>query len=450
MPAPTPVFFEKAFAQDASGSFRNAIPTAPVGTQRASLSLGFPPLVMTPVAAGGKPMLGPDANGILYMLSTHAVYQQSGQPYQYSGAVVAAIGGYAIGTLLGSTDGLTLWYNILAANTNDPDVAAVGWVPLFHYGYSTITGLIGGVRVLTRIEALGSVIILQGVLAANLQVVLPNDLRDWLIVNSTTGAFAVTVKTVAGTGVVIPAGGLAAPLEVYGDGTNLYPRVSPLNLPIDVNPTPNTLIQRTSLGYGLATYFNQNSGLEVPTVGAVFVQNSAADGFFRKISIVNFEAQLLIQNMNGVLVNAQVPVGVVTQHTAAILANAALTGVPTTPTPATADSTTKIASTAFVHAAILAQGFKVAAGRISSAGVLQPGSVGVSGAFRSSLGHYTIDVTAAGFTQLPAPTANYYPNPLNSDVINIGSLSNITLDVVTSLPGVVFVDKDFSFIAIGT
>lgn len=325
MPAPYPQTLPQAFAQNAAAPDRNTIPNLPVTTQRASFNLGFPPLTMAPVASGGKPMLGPDMNGILYMLSTHEYYQQSGMLYLWNADVVVSIGGYAIGTLLGSADGLTVWRNTVAGNINDPDVVTTadnGWVALFSYGNASISGLAGGVRVLTLTEAAKSVLVLTGALAVNQQIVLPTQLRRWLIVNACTGAFSLTVKTAAGTGVAVPQGGFAAPVEVYGDGTNIYNVVAPVNLPIDQAATPLTIVQRTNAGYVFATYFNQSSGLENAAMSAVFFEQ-AGDGYLRKMSPANFTAQ--------------------------IFANAALTGAPTAPTPPAGNSSTRIATTAFVN-----------------------------------------------------------------------------------------------------
>ncbi len=253
MPAPYPEFLPEAFAIGASPTYRNTIPAAPVTAQRASFDLGFPPQVFQPVIAGGKAMLGPDMNGVLYMLSTHAVYQQSGRLYLFDAAVATAIGGYAVGTLLSSTDGLTVWCNLTAANSADPDAGGAGWVALFSYGIASISALIGGVRTLSLAESSKKVVVLSGALVGNQQIVLPTTFQQWLIVNTCTGAFAVTVKTAAGAGVIVPAGGYASPIEVYGNGTDIFPTFSPAALPIDVAPTPNTIVQRDNLGYGYFT-----------------------------------------------------------------------------------------------------------------------------------------------------------------------------------------------------
>src|SRR5690348_3743323 len=182
MPAPQPVFVPKAFALNAAPARRNVIPDTTADPQRASWDVGYPPQTMTPVVAGGKPMLGPDMNGVLYMLSSHTVYQQSGQPYLWNADVVVAIVGYAAGTLLGSTDGKTLWMNLVDGNITDPDsVGAANWIPLYSYGITTLPPTNGGVVNVTNAQASKSTIVITGALTANLQVVLPNVLRRWLI-----------------------------------------------------------------------------------------------------------------------------------------------------------------------------------------------------------------------------------------------------------------------------
>lgn len=351
MSIPTPVFIPQPFANNAAAPYINTIPDTGGVDSEATWNIGFPPLTMQEEASGGLPPLGQDFNGILNALSTHVFAQQAGQPYRYSSAVSTAIGGYPVGTLLESSDGATMWFNTTAANTGDPDANAAGWVPMFNYGYTTKAGLTGGVVTLTRLEARRGVIVLTGTLVANLQLVLPNTLQTWLIVNATTGAFVTTAKTAAGSGVTIPQGGYSAPTGVYGEGANIFPTVAPLGAAIDQAPTPLSIAQRTNAGYLLATFFNQSSGLELPAVGAIFVQNVAADGYLRKISIANFEAQLILSNIGGQVANAQVPQSAVLQHSVALFLNAALTGSPTAPTQAPGTNNTTIASTAFVAAA---------------------------------------------------------------------------------------------------
>jgi hypothetical protein len=62
------------------------------------------------------------------------------------------------------------------------------------------------------------IISLSGVLTANLNLIFPNIVGQWLIVNNCTGAYTVTCKTSAGTGV---ATSISSVQTIYGDGTNI-------------------------------------------------------------------------------------------------------------------------------------------------------------------------------------------------------------------------------------
>jgi hypothetical protein len=62
-------------------------------------------------------------------------------------------------------------------------------------------------------------LVLTGTLTGNRALIVPVD-GEWLIDNQTTGAFTVTVRTAAGTGVIAPRG---KRVGVYGDGTNVIP-----------------------------------------------------------------------------------------------------------------------------------------------------------------------------------------------------------------------------------
>ena len=319
MPAPTPPVIPEPFAQ--SGD-RATIPDISGITGRADWRVGFPAITMEAKIAGGIPPDGRDFNGIYWSISSHAFYAQGGQPYKYSTAISDAIGSYALGAMIGSADAKTLWYNNTDDNAADPDTDGSGWVSAFTYGSITISGLTGGIRTLTRLESRFGLIVLTGALAANQAIVLPNDKTDWRIVNSTTGAFTVTARTSAGTGVVVPQGDFSTSTVVYGNGTDIFFSVPPVSLPISVSPTPNTLIMRDNVGDGFVRYINSSAAVESLTITNVIVTNNA-DGYFRKIAF----SALLTQAFN----------------------NAALTGTPTAPTPAAGDNSTNIATTAFVQ-----------------------------------------------------------------------------------------------------
>lgn len=354
MGAPAPqVLLEPVASKAAAGNITNPMPeTQPAQANGASVQLGFPPITMENELAGGEPPNGQDMNGLLFLITSHTLWVECGQAYQFNATLAAAIGGYAQGSILGMADGSGLWLCTQANNQNDPDTGGAGWVPLYSYGHTTVAGLTGGVVTLTSAQTEKAVIVLQGALASNLTINLPQTEQQWLIINQTTGNFTTTVKTAANgsQGVQVPAGGFSAPLGVYsvGDG-NIYPTVAPLSVPISQNADPLTLAERTSAGYLLATYLNQSSGIENPAIGAVFVQNSSADGYLRKAALTYFEAALALQNIGGTLQPSQIAQAAVTQFTSVILANAALTGTPTAPTAASGASNTQVATTAFAN-----------------------------------------------------------------------------------------------------
>lgn len=350
MGAPAPTFIPEPFATGASGSDVNFpipdnAPSSPANL--ASWHLGFPAITMQPEVGGGLPPLGQDFNGILLTLSQHTYAQQAGQPYVFNASFAGSISGYALGAVLGMADGTGLWFNITAGNETNPDTASTpsGWVPAFSYGLSTVPGLTGGTVTLTPAQAKRNVIVLSGTLASNLIVVLPPTVRQWLIVNATTGGFTTTVQTAAGTGVTVPQGGSASPTPVWGDGTNIYNATTPLTVAISQAPTPSTLVERSNAGYVFATYFNQNSAYENWAITGVWFE-TGGDGYLRKMTLANFAAQLF--------------------------SSPAFSGVPTAATAPAGTSNTQLATTAFVNPGVskAANGWeKRASGMIEQWGV---------------------------------------------------------------------------------
>lgn len=245
MPAPTPPVIPQPFANI---GVRNTIPPTSPDTQRAEYAEGFPPATMTPIDAGGKPMLGPDMNGILYDVTAWLYALQGGQIQPFDSDTSTAIGGYAVGALVVMADGAGYWINTAAANTTDPDAGGAGWQPMYTYGASAISGLAGGSRTLSAIEASRYFLVMTGALVANQQIVVPNAYRNYLIVNATTGAFSLTVQTAAGTGVIVPQGGAASPTAVWCDTVNVNPVFVPTPVPTSVTPVADTIVLRDNTG----------------------------------------------------------------------------------------------------------------------------------------------------------------------------------------------------------
>jgi hypothetical protein len=219
---------------------KNTIPnTVPPLPGNATWDGGFPPVTMIPIASGGIPPYGADMNGGLFAISAHTVWQNAGGNYVFNTALATALGGYNVGAVLQRADGTGYWLNLVAANVNDPDGATpAGWVPLDNYGITALTGLTNANVILSLGQASKPIITVAGALTGNVQIVVPAILGQWLVVNNTTGSFTVTVKTAAGTGVIIPQLGVSAPTSVWGDGTNINNAVAP---PVPVVPATTTI-----------------------------------------------------------------------------------------------------------------------------------------------------------------------------------------------------------------
>jgi hypothetical protein len=95
----------------------------------------------------------------------------------------------------------------------------------------------------TSDQARNAVIILTGAMTAGRNVVVPTSNKLYLVKNSTTGGFAVTVKTVAGTGVSIAA---ATSQWVYCDGVNV---VAGLNAALALDANSNLTVNNLLEGY---------------------------------------------------------------------------------------------------------------------------------------------------------------------------------------------------------
>lgn len=72
---------------------------------------------------------------------------------------------------------------------------------------------------LTSSESAFSIINLTGVLTGNINVIVTTAVNEWIFYNATSGAFDITIKTSAGTGVIVPRGTRAI---LYCDGVNVH------------------------------------------------------------------------------------------------------------------------------------------------------------------------------------------------------------------------------------
>lgn len=106
----------------------------------------------------------------------------------------------------------------LAAGDNSTKIANSAFVQGAVNGLANVN-VAGGANVALTAAQWGLKLVkLTGVLTANIAVIFPTQSGWWIVENATTGAFSVTTKTAAGTGIVVAQG---AQNTVWGDGTNI-------------------------------------------------------------------------------------------------------------------------------------------------------------------------------------------------------------------------------------
>lgn len=105
-----------------------------------------------------------------------------------------------------------------AAGDSDTSIATTAFAQYLNSGVLTKSVAGGSNVTLSAVEAGAGIILLTGVLTAAIALILPVN-GKWVIVNNTTGAFALTAKTAAGTGIVVPQ---TKALILAGDGTNIF------------------------------------------------------------------------------------------------------------------------------------------------------------------------------------------------------------------------------------
>ena len=221
-----PTKIQVPFAQNAGGSYIRTVPVASqigISAGAASFNDGFVPLNCIPDAAGGINPDVRDVNGVLNALSALLWWYSAGGSVTYDAAFQTVIVGYPKGAILQSAavSGI-LWISTTENNVTNPDTGGAGWQPAVPFtGLSSIT--MTGSNVTATLAQYGvRIISITGALTANLNLILPNFVGTWTIVNNATGAYTITAKTVAGTGVVVTQGGST---DVSCDGTNIFSNI---------------------------------------------------------------------------------------------------------------------------------------------------------------------------------------------------------------------------------
>ncbi len=201
-----------------SGS-KNIIPVASqigIVDGAASYTDGFPPLTYTDPTAGGIAPAAQDFNGILFAITQQLQWNEAGGLPKFDSTFATAVGGYPAGSVLQSADSFGFWISTADNNTANPDTGGAGWVPSFFYGNATQAA--GGVAItLTNVQASKPMITVSGTLTANVAITFPPWIKQWVLINNTSGAFVLTAKTATGSAItLLPGSNL-----IYGDGSNI-------------------------------------------------------------------------------------------------------------------------------------------------------------------------------------------------------------------------------------
>jgi hypothetical protein len=290
----------------------------------AGYNQGFPPINMTPKTAGGIPPFGQDMNGILFAITECLRYFQAGSIYAYDSTFSTTVGGYRAGASVLRADGAGRWLNITDGNVSDPEsagAAAAGWVPDFTYGIGAVTMTNANVT-LTPAQYGKPLIVITGLLTGNLNLIFPEIVGDWVVVNNTTGSFTITCKTASGTGGLVTQGG--SPQQFYGDGENLMPfnvsiatsgivgssrnvRMSCVSASPTANLTADEVTVQSALGGGVATLASINKTINLASTGAGGMDTGVApaNGFIGIYLIYN--PSISASNLLGVNASSLLP-----------------------------------------------------------------------------------------------------------------------------------------------
>lgn len=156
-------------------------------------------------------------------------------------------------------------------------IATTSFVSTAKGGVTTVNTT-GGTTTLTAAQYGNNTIIVTGTLTSTAVVVLPNT-GNWIIVNRCTGAFSVTAKTSAGTGIVC-ASGLTA--HLIADGTNVVVAGSDLSSTANPSFTVGSNTQAATAAITLNTAAAQFRGLLYQNAGimrwAIEVDSTAETG----------------------------------------------------------------------------------------------------------------------------------------------------------------------------
>jgi hypothetical protein len=228
--------------------------------------------------------------------------------------------------------------------------AANGRLSLSVAGSSNVT--------LTAAQAGYAILTLTGALTANISILVPTSAGQWVVENSTTGAYTLTVKTAAGTGIAVTQGQNA---ELFCDGTNVqasttdYPSIALTGVPTAPTAavsTNTTQIATTAFVVGqagtAAPVMNGTAAVGTSTLFARQDHVHPTDSTRAPLASPTFTGTPAAPTATAGTSTTQIATTAFVATSYAPLASPALTGTPTAPTAAVNTNTAQLATTAFV------------------------------------------------------------------------------------------------------
>jgi hypothetical protein len=130
----------------------------------------------------------------------------------------------------------------------------------------------------TADEARKMFVVATGTLTAARNIICPTASKLYFVANNTTGGFAVTLKTSAGTGISIPNG---AAMVLYCDGTNVINAITNFNaLDVGALDVTGAVDVGGALTVDADSAFDSTGAVKIP-VGTTAQRPTAADGKIR-------------------------------------------------------------------------------------------------------------------------------------------------------------------------
>ncbi len=158
---------------------------------------------------------------------------------------------------------------------------------------------------LTTAQAQNDIMNFTGALTGNIAVIFPNTVKNYFISNGTTGTQSLTVKTSAGTGVIVSQG---APQVVSCDGTNII-AANPNNsgaLALNVAGSANVTLTGSQFGYvtyALSGLLTGSITVTFPAISSNFmVENNTTGAYTVTVAVAGGNSLSSPQNTNRMFV----------------------------------------------------------------------------------------------------------------------------------------------------